>query len=334
MVPERGATLRHVARRAGVGVGTTSRVFSGNGYVSERAREAVLEAARELNYSLHPAARALATGRSQVIALWARGVFSPWFSSIVGPVQRRTAQDHYRLLIDDIGLLNDAGEIHPGQWPVDGILAMSSVQLVGRYLESPPAAQRPIVSMGYYCHGKTDFVRLDLRAAADEAMRHLLESGRQRIVYIGSEGALETDARTRAYFEAMSEAGLPPATMIVPSVLVQNGRRRARAAIQSWLQENTLPQAFFCWNDDLAIAAYRALADIGARVPGDVALVGCDGIEDTEFLDVPISTSVTPFEEMCEAAWTLLRRRMNDPAAPIEHIVLPLRFEARASSGL
>lgn len=327
-----GPTLRHVAQRAGIGVGTASRVFSGNGYVSQQTREAVLNAARELDYSLHPGARALATGKTQVIALWARGIFSPFFSSIVGPVQKQTARAHYRLLIDDIGLHNKSDGIHPGQWTVDGILAMSSVQEVAKYLAAPQSAQRPIVSMGYFCHGKTDSVALDMEPAVREAMAHLLENERRDIVYLVSQGVLNEDVRTRIYGASMEAAGLPARTEVVPNVLHQDGRRTVYAHMTQWLRQNPLPQAFFCWNDDIAIATYRALREFGARVPDDVALVGCDGIEDTEYLETPLSTIITPFDQMCSTAWDLLLRRIDDPTLPIERLRLPLHFEARASS--
>lgn len=331
-MPDRNATLRRVASRAGTGVGTASRVFSGNGYVSEKARGAVLEAARELGYSVHPTARALATGRSHVIALWARGVFRPFFSAVAGRMQQQTARSHYHLLIDEISQLEDTGEATCGPWPVDGIVSLSAPALVETYLQTPKPAQRPLVNMGHFCHRGVDFVQLDLRPAAQEAMRHLLQSGRRRVVYITGEESSITGPRAQAYNTAMAEAGLPTASLAVPAFLLPDARRRAREVIAAWLDEHDLPEAFFCYNDDIALGAYRALRDIGARVPDDVALVGADGIEDADFIDAPLSTIVTPFEEMCATAWQFLLNRINDPLLPLQSATLRPRFQARASS--
>jgi DNA-binding LacI/PurR family transcriptional regulator len=92
-------------------------------------------------------------------------------------------------------------------------------------------------------------------------------------------------------------------------------------------------EALFCFSDEGAIGAYRGLRDLGLRVPDDVALVGCNGDLDTEYLDVPISTLVCPGEEMCAQAWQFLQQRMSHPDLPRQAALLLPKLEIRESSG-
>jgi LacI family transcriptional regulator len=93
-----------------------------------------------------------------------------------------------------------------------------------------------------------------------------------------------------------------------------------------------LPEAFFCHNDDIAMGVYRGLVDLGIKIPDDSALVGCDGIEDAEYLETPLSTIVQPIAEMCRHAFQLLERRISDPTSPIQEVHLYPDFVIRQSS--
>lgn len=80
------------------------------------------------------------------------------------------------------------------------------------------------------------------------------------------------------------------------------------------------------------IGAYRALRDLGHDVPGETALIGCDGIEETEYHDPSLSTLAVPMEEMCRRAWELLIRRMERPNRPLGSVMLSAALELRDSS--
>jgi DNA-binding LacI/PurR family transcriptional regulator len=95
----------------------------------------------------------------------------------------------------------------------------------------------------------------------------------------------------------------------------------------------TFPDALFCENDELAVGCCRALAERGLRVPDDVAVVGCDGIDEAAFLQPPLTTIVQPVDEMCRLGWEFLKRRIADRDAERRHAVLPARLEVRASHG-
>jgi LacI family transcriptional regulator len=158
-------------------------------------------------------------------------------------------------------------------------------------------------------------------------MAHLIGSGRRRIAHVSNVLTRGADARHDTYLDSMAEAGLKPEV-----IGGFEDRASARKRIREYCLEFGMPDALFCHNDDVAMGVYRGLLDLGARVPDDVALVGCDGIEDGEYLEVPLTTIVQPIEEMCRIAFQLLERRIQDPASQLQQIDLYPQLVVRQSS--
>jgi LacI family transcriptional regulator len=136
------------------------------------------------------------------------------------------------------------------------------------------------------------------------------------------------DKRYLAYQQGLAESGLPPELIDLPG----QDRATIRTFLRGYIQESGCPGAIFCHNDDAALAAYRALLDLDIRVPEDCALVGCDGIPDTEYLPVPITTIVQPYSALCETACQFLKRRIAEPDCPAQQATFAAVLEKRDSS--
>jgi DNA-binding LacI/PurR family transcriptional regulator len=128
----------------------------------------------------------------------------------------------------------------------------------------------------------------------------------------------------------MTAAGLTPEYFHYP--LSEEQRPIVRQSIQEYIRERGCPEAFFCHSDDVAIGIYRGLCDLGLKVPGNVALAGCDGIQDTEYLESPLTTLVQPVEAMCATAWEFLSQRLLRPGLERQQAVLLPTLAVRASS--
>src|SRR5437868_4553948 len=102
--------------------------------------------------------------------------------------------------------------------------------------------------------------------------------------------------------------------------------------IQDFVREHGHPEAIFCHSDDVALGIYRGLCDLNLRVPEDVALVGCDGIQDTQYLECPLTTLVQPVAEMCATAWQFLLQRLEKPKLKNQRAVLKPKLAIRESS--
>jgi LacI family transcriptional regulator len=114
--------------------------------------------------------------------------------------------------------------------------------------------------------------------------------------------------------------------------LTEQQRTIARQLIQDYIREHGCPEAIFCHSDDVALGIYRGLCDMKIRVPEDVALVGCDGIQDTEYLECPLTTLVQPVAAMCATAWQFLIQRMDHAATKTQKTKLKPKLVIRASS--
>jgi LacI family transcriptional regulator len=162
-------------------------------------------------------------------------------------------------------------------------------------------------------------------------MKHLIGSGFRRIAhatFVREDSRSAT--RRMGYLKAMREAKLKPEFIYYP--LTEQQRMVTRQLIQDYIGEHGQPDAIFCHSDDVALGIYRGLCDINLRVPEDVALVGCDGIQDTEYLECQLTTLVQPVAEMCATAWQLLSKRMDQSATKPHRTTLKPKLVIRDSS--
>ena len=327
--------MSDVAERVNVSQATVSYVLNGqdNSFITAETRQRILTAVNELGYSPNRAARALVTGQTHTIALWTFQIYPGYYADVIRRISSHLKEDRYD------GHLMETHDRFDPEWghrnlaslPVDGVLAFDSPTFVSDYLQAHPKGHPPIVSIGSNpCRG-TDYVEIDLYPAAVEAVRHLAASGRRRIAYLASrEDNQPQCSRYRAYTDVCRELGLEPELIDIASP--QLCRPVTREGVKQYVRVHGCPQAIFCFNDEAAVSAYRGLLDMSLRIPDDVALVGCNGTVDTEYLEVPLSTLVVPVQEMCSLAWDFLKRRMTEPDLAPQREVLQLKLVVRASS--
>lgn len=335
-------TIHDVARETGLSIATVSRALhmSNSPNVSVSTRERVKEAARLLGYQPNLAGRSLVTGRSNTISYWALSLFSPYYTRITENICREAARRGYHVVIngtsDPANSLEDdgagAGSGNPLASHFDGIIACDVAYRENDYASELRARSRPFVGIGLNTPPQSDSVTLDVLAAGEMATRHLLGAGAQRVVLLTA-GA-EDEPRSVAYRNVMSEAGREA---IVFS-LKYNHRANGREGVKAFIEEQkasgrALPDAIFCQNDELAIGCCRGLFDLGLRVPDDVLLIGCDGIEEAEYAACPLSTVAFPITEMCSTAWDFLENRFQDAGGEVRQVVLQPQIVRRQSTG-
>ncbi len=320
-----------MAQRAGVSPTTVTFVLTGrNVKLAESTREKVRRAARELGYKPNQLATALSTGRTGLVSLWLETLNGAYFASIGHYFAAQAFQASYQVMVNLYGspVAPTISGIASG-FPSDGLVVIGGVAIVQAIRTVNPAV--PMVSVGVMEEAvrDVDTVRIDLWTGATEAVTHLITQGRRRIAFLRTGHPLDkTETREAAYHSVIANNGLLPEYIVAEF----QTRRLARVAVTEYVQRHGCPDGLFCLNDEMTLGAYRAFCDLGIRVPEDVSLVGCDGIEDTEYGSCPISTIVQPLTQMCELGWQLLERRMREPEAPPEHIVLPAHLVVRQSS--
>jgi LacI family repressor for deo operon, udp, cdd, tsx, nupC, and nupG len=314
-------TLRDVALRAGVSTRTVSNVVNEFHHVSPGMRAKVQAALDELNYTPNLLARGLRQGRTGIVTLLVPDIAVAYFGELAHEVVERASTLGLTVMIDETtgepqrerALLDVAA----GSSWVDGVL-LSSLGLDGRDLVGL-RLNKPVVLLGERT-AKTalDHVGIDDVRAARDAVQHLIESGRRRVAAIGG-SAIGMDAtsklRLRGYRAALRSAGHPVEDRYVRT---SNYKRvSATDAVHALFDRPDPPDALFCFSDALATGAMRALYEMGLRVPADVAVVGFDDVEGSEFA-TPSLTSVRPDKAAIasEALDLLIERGRGSEAAP------------------
>jgi LacI family transcriptional regulator len=322
-------TQAQIAKKLGVSRQLVTFALSGHPHVAKESRKLILATASEMGYRPNPFARALKSKTTGIFALWIPDQISTHYNHVARELSRLVKQAGQELIVSEIGDA-DMNQIWSNV-PVDGIFAVDASETAFRELEAMAGKSVPIVSIGAHGSAKTDSVQVDLGAGAAEAMKHLLDSGYKRIAHATfvEENAPYQNRRS-AYAKAMSDAGLKTEFIMYP--LSNNQRPMIRELIKKYISENESPEAIFCHSDDITLGIYRGLCDLKIRVPDQVALVGCDGIEDTEYLEVPLTTLVQPVPEMCAKAWEFLKGRIEKPTQKPRSKRFTPKLEIRESS--
>jgi DNA-binding LacI/PurR family transcriptional regulator len=333
------AKLRDVAAHAGVSVRTVSNVVNGFAHVAPDTRARVQASIDTLGYRPNMAARTLRRGRTGLVALVVPEIDSPYFAELAACTVRIAEARGWTVLIEQTG--GDAGRerqfLHGARTlSVDGVLfspwSVSPAELAAR------TDTTPLVLLGEHDgsteidHLAVDHVAIDNIAAAAAACQHLISSGRRRIAALGAQPHLSNGTagqRLLGYRRAMTAADLPSTAEFEVEVRTLH-RVDGHRAMTRLLDLADPPEAVFCFTDELALGALRAAADRGVSVPGDVALVGFDDIEDGRF-STPALTTVRPDKDrIAELALTCLAEQAAS-ARPARTIVAPHRLVVRES---
>jgi LacI family transcriptional regulator len=322
-------TQAQIARKLGVSRQLVTFALAGYPQISQESRERILAAAREMGYRPNPYARALRKGRSGIIGLWIPDQISTHYTHVARELNRLVKGAQHELIVSEVSIAKDQQML--SHVPMDGIIIVDAPEQANIYHKSPVASRVPIVSMGVNCFENSDAVQVDLLAGTLEVMEHLISSGFRRIAHATFvQEDSQSAARRMGYVKAMRQAKLKPEFIYYP--LTEEQRPISRRLIQDYIRDQGRPDAIFCHSDDVAIGIYRGLCDMKLRVPEEVALVGCDGIQDTEYLECPLTTLVQPVAEMCAAGWQFLMERIDEASAKPQKIILKPKLVVRDSS--
>lgn len=312
-----------VAARAGVSRGTASRVLTGSPKVSAQAREAVLRAAAELDYTPNRAARSLVTRRSDSIAFVVsepedRAFSDPFFVHLLRGIQAEVARAGLQLLFIVASGEEDARRLerYAGGGHLDGVVLVS---LHGRD-RLPQRLERlgvPVVLSGrpMVDDGSIHYVDSDNVGGGALAVRVLLERGCRRIATVaGPQDMSAACDRLAGFRAALREAGRRPRVRDV--VIGDFTHASGVEAMHRILAAVPDVDGVFAANDLMAAGAVQAIRESGRRVPEDVAVVGFDDVP-TALIGPPGLTTVRqPIGAMGQRMAQILLERIEGRAAP------------------
>lgn len=330
--------LKDIAAYTGFSAKTVSNVINGKyERVSATTRAQILEAIEKLSYQPDIAARYLRKAHVGVIALAIPSLENPYFAEVANLITAAAVEHSYTVLLDCTnGNRENELLLVKGLRPhlIDGLI-LDAQSLTTEDLQ-PEEIKKPIVLLGERFFGAPyDHVIIDNVAAAHLATSHLLSLGKRRIAAIGviEHWHSETPVlRLQGFLQALSEAGqeMDPALLVpIDSWCRANGAE----AMRYLLSLKHPPDAVFCFNDLLALGAMSMLHEAGLHIPGDVAVVGVDDIEDGHYATPTLTTIAPDKEEMSRLAVSLLLGRIKGTRQqPAERIAVPFHLRVRKST--
>jgi LacI family transcriptional regulator len=293
-------TIKDVARRAGVGIATVSRVLNESPNVLPSTRARVLNIIDELGYRPNQAARQLVTARSHAIAVVLPFITRPFFIEILRGIEAVIAQSGYQLIIFNVETVDRRTHYFntmPFLGRTDGLIVISLPLSPGE-VERLQAVHVPSVFIDISA-SEFSSVLVDNVAGGQTAVEHLIERGHTRIAYtcgplFPALGFSVNRDRQHGYELALAAHNIP----LRPEYIRAGGDGR-QAGYQLALELLDLPEpptAIFTASDEQAFGAIDAIQERGLQIGTDVAVVGYDDLELARY--VGLTTMRQPMEQM------------------------------------
>ena len=307
----RDPAMTDVARLAGVSHQTVSRVLNAHPNVREQTRLRVQAAIKELGYRPNKAARALVTGKTQLIGVVAQNstLYGP--ASLLSAFEEAAGEAGFAVSVGRVKVLDResiaaAVERHRDQ-RVAGIVVIAPNSSAADALADVPAGL-PLVTVDGDPDRPTPLVTVDQAAGAFAATKHLLEAGHRTVWHVsGPADWFDAAGRVQGWRRALEAAGAE-----VPPVMPADWSAAAGYAAGQMLSRMPEVTAVFASNDHLALGVLRAMSERGRRVPQDVSVVGFDDVPEAAYFIPPLTTIRPDFAAVARETLGLLLAQVND----------------------
>lgn len=329
------ATIRDVARAAGVSIATVSRVFNQNDLVNAETARRVLQSAAAMDYWPNSAARSLTTNCTYTVGVILPDLYGEFFSEIIRGIDSAAREKRYQLLLSSshasVEDVVSASRAMLGR--IDGLILMAPDRVS---LETASSIRRrvPVVLVNPSVDVTgCDSVAIDNVGGAHAATSHLIGLGHRNVAMVA--GPMEnSDAveRMRGFRQALVDHDLDPdAALVVPGDFHERSGYEAARALTMGRKR---PSAVFAANDNMAIGLLSALSEQGLHVPRDLAVVGFDNQKATRYLNPSLTTVDVDAHAIGRRATSMMleRLRATEESAD-ERRVFPARLVIRRSCG-
>jgi DNA-binding LacI/PurR family transcriptional regulator len=330
--PARRPTIREVADAAGVSRSTVSRALSGRGYVAPPVRDRVRQAARELGYVPDATARHLRQQASRSIGVLVSDLNNPFYAGLAAGISQQARNRQYTMMLaDDGGSPEVEAEVAEAlvALRVAGVIVTPVSAEVSTYLVRQ---QIPVVEVDRrFAAGACDAVMVDNESAARDVTTRLLELGHRRIALVIDEMHWTTGLnRLAGYRAAFAGAGIPADDSLV--VRVGWDVEAARKEAHVLLGRAEPPTAIFAANNVLAEAVWRAAAELGLSIPGQLSLVAFDDVPWMSLVRPGVTAVAQDPVALGETAVAQLFDRIRSPLAPARTVLLSATVTSRGST--
>ncbi|EMC3731497.1 substrate-binding domain-containing protein [Vibrio cholerae] len=328
------ATMKDIARLAGVSTSTVSHVINKSRFVSDEIAERVNNAAQQLNYAPSALARSLKMNRTKTIGMLVTTSTNPFFGEVVKGVERSCYHQGYNLILCNTEGDNQRMKASINtllQKRVDGLLLMCST-LEGERLDVfDRYPDIPIVVMDWGpILFASDKIQDNSLQGGYMAAKHLIECGHKEIGCItGPLIRHQAQMRYEGYKRALAEAGIAinPDWIVESDFECEGGYQ----AFEKLYERGKLPSSLFVCNDMMAMGVIQAASQRGLRVPDDLSLIGYDDVHIAKFMTPALTTIHQPKYRLGKAAVDTLLYRLENPDTTAQVVQLEPTLVVRSS---
>ena len=330
-------TIADIARTSGVSPSTVSRVLNENESaipISAETRARVLAAVASLGYRPNLAARALASGRSDAVAVIVHDIADPYFSEIVRGVEDVASARKYMVIVsstDRDPVRESEYLLRLASFPTDGIILAAG----GFIEEHAPQVADSLIKSGTAIVGvsrhQLPIATIDIgnQEGARQMTKHLLGLGHRHIAFLAGPDHLTTATdRLDGYREALRGAGLAANEVILPGDFTREAGIQAVTRVRAQVPNVT---AIFAANDKMALGCLAGLRAAGLAVPRDMSVVGFGDIPAAQDTDPPLTTVGVPLRTVGRLAMEQVLSQLSGEA-PMNQSV-PSTLALRLSAG-
>ncbi|EGQ9852880.1 substrate-binding domain-containing protein [Vibrio cholerae] len=328
------ATMKDIARLAGVSTSTVSHAINKSRFVSDEIAERVNNAAQQLNYAPSALARSLKMNRTKTIGMLVTTSTNPFFGEVVKGVERSCYHQGYNLILCNTEGDNQRMKASINtllQKRVDGLLLMCStlegerLDVFDRYPDIPVV----VMDWGPILFA-SDKIQDNSLQGGYMAAKHLIECGHREIGCItGPLIRHQAQMRYEGYKRALAEAGIAinPDWIVESDFECEGGYQ----AFEKLYQRGKLPSALFVSNDMMAMGVIQAASQRGLRVPDDLSLIGYDDVHIAKFMTPALTTIHQPKYRLGKAAVDTLLYRLENPDTTAQVVQLEPTLVVRNS---
>src|ERR1700726_4891266 len=286
-------TMRQIAERADVSIGTVSHVINDTAKVREKLRERVLDAIRSLGYQPSQLARGLRRNQTNIVVMIIPDITNPFFPGVVRGVEDVAYKHSFRLVLcntdndpqKESSYLNEMRSYRPAGWLV---IPSADSEMAAHF--KAPGVGPPVVCLDRQASGwHGDVVLVANEAGAHSATPRLLRMGPRRLAVItGPLHLANAVERLQGFKRALAEAKVPIEPDYIQEARFE--RNSGYHAPSRLLRMLPRPTAIFACNDLMALGVLLAARELGLRCPEDISIVGFDNLDFAEFTAPPLTT--------------------------------------------
>ncbi len=325
-------TIKDVARKAGVSVGTVSRVLNAHKTVGPDIKERVERAIAALNYAPNSFAQGMRSGAKRSVGIILRDITVPALATFVKSAQNVFHEAGYTLVVGasedrpkrEIELLESLSR------RLDGLIMTSACEENTQLTDLRNAFDIPIVLLDREAPANIDSVTIAQRDGMSRAVAHLLDLGHERIALVtGSTTVLSGRERVGGYVDAHRARGLTPDPALICSDSFTADY--AYMAVSSLLLGANRPTAVVAGGVAMLPGILKAVSTEGLRIPHDISVIGCGDSDLAELMNPPITVIRWSYSAVGEASAKLILDRIQDPDIPRRQLRFPTELLIRAS---